>query len=147
MVYQQIVGIPLGTNCYPLIADFFYVVIRGILGLTFTNRNSTTLQTCLTTLLDDIFTIYNPELEKHIPDIYSTELQLSKVNTSNKETSAFTTNAITLDFLSSIFLGWVVMFLDSHRLVFTFLSWLDLLGVALEFRISISHIFNLLPNY
>ena len=32
---------------------------------------------------------------------------------------------------------WVVMFLDSHRMVFTFLSWLDLLGVALAFRISI----------
>ena len=23
-VYQQIVGIPMGTNCAPLIADFFY---------------------------------------------------------------------------------------------------------------------------
>ena len=29
------------------------------------------------------------------------------------------------------------MFRDSHRMVFTFLSWLDLLGVALAFRISI----------
>ena len=33
--------------------------------------------------------------------------------------------------------GWVVMFLDSRRTVFTFLSWLDLLGVALAFWISI----------
>ena len=30
---------------------------------------------------------------------------------------AFTTTAMTLDFLSSIFLGWVLMFLDSHRTV------------------------------
>ena len=29
------------------------------------------------------------------------------------------------------------MFLDSHRMVFTFLSWLDLLVVALAFWISI----------
>ena len=29
------------------------------------------------------------------------------------------------------------MFLDSNRMMFTFLSWLDLLGVALAFRISI----------
>ena len=43
--------------------------------------------------------------------------------------------------------GWVVMFLDSHRTVFTFLSWLDLLGVALAFWISILKIFKLLPNY
>ena len=25
MVYQQIVGIPMGTNCAPLIADYFYI--------------------------------------------------------------------------------------------------------------------------
>ena len=43
MVHQQIVGIPLGTNCAPLIADLFYFVMRGILCLTFTNRNGTTL--------------------------------------------------------------------------------------------------------
>ena len=33
---------------------------------------------------------------------------------------------------------------DSHRMVFTFLSWLDLLGVALACRISIRKIVNLL---
>ena len=37
--------------------------------------------------LDDIFTIDNPEFEKHISDIYPTELQLNKANTSDKETS------------------------------------------------------------
>ena len=37
--------------------------------------------------LDDIITIDNPEFEKHIPDIYPTELQLNKANTSDKETS------------------------------------------------------------
>ena len=36
---------------------------------------------------DDIFTIDNPELEKHIPDIYPTELQLNKANTPDKEAS------------------------------------------------------------
>ena len=37
--------------------------------------------------LNDIFTIDNPEFEKHIPDIYPTELQLNKAITSDKETS------------------------------------------------------------
>ena len=37
--------------------------------------------------LDDIFTIDNPEFEKHIPDIYPAELQLNKTNTSDKDTS------------------------------------------------------------
>ena len=59
----------------------------------------------------------------------------------------FTTNAMTSDFLLSISPVWVVMFLDSHHMVFTFLSWLDLLGVALAFQISILKICNLLPNY
>ena len=50
---------------------------------------------------------------------------------------ASTKNAITSDFPSSITPCWVVMLLDSHRIVFTFLSWLDLLGVAPRFRIYI----------
>ena len=37
--------------------------------------------------LDDRFTIDNPEFEKHILDIYPTEHQLNKANTSDKETS------------------------------------------------------------
>ena len=36
--------------------------------------------------LDDICTIDKPELEKHIPDIYPTELQLNKANTSDRDT-------------------------------------------------------------
>ena len=43
MVYQQIVGIPVGTNCAPLIADVFYIVMRGTLCLTFKNPNVMTL--------------------------------------------------------------------------------------------------------
>ena len=35
--------------------------------------------------LDDIFTIDNPEFEKHISDIYPAELQLNKTYTSDKE--------------------------------------------------------------
>ena len=37
--------------------------------------------------INDLFTIDNPEFDKHIPDIYPTELQLNKANTSDKETS------------------------------------------------------------
>ena len=53
----------------------------------------------------------------------------------------FMTNTMKSDFLPSISPGWVVMFLDVHRTVFTFLSWLDLLGIALVFWISILKIF------
>ena len=59
---------------------------------------------------------------------------------------AFTTNAMTSDFLSFISHGLVVTFQDSHRTVFTFRSWLDLLGVVLAFWISILKISKLLQN-
>ena len=49
-------------------------------------------------------------------------------------------------FLSLISHGWVVTFQDSHRTVFTFRSWLDLLGVVLAFWISILKIYKLLQN-
>ena len=47
--------------------------------------------------LDDIFTIDNPEFEKHIPDIYPTELQLNKAITSDKETSFLDLNIKVVD--------------------------------------------------
>ena len=50
---------------------------------------------------------------------------------------AFTTNAMTSDFLLLISHGGVVTFQDSNRTVFTFLIWLHLLGVLLAFWISI----------
>ena len=59
---------------------------------------------------------------------------------------AFTTNAMTLDFLLLIPHGWAVTFPDSHRTVFTFRSWLDLLGVVLAFWVSILKISKLLPK-
>ena len=59
---------------------------------------------------------------------------------------AFTTNAMTSDFLSLISHCWVVTFQDSHRTVFTFRNWLDLLGFVLAFWISILKISKLLQN-
>ena len=44
-----------------------------------------------------IFTIDNPEFEKDIPDVYPTELQLNKANTSDKETSFLDLNIKVVD--------------------------------------------------
>ena len=113
-------------------------------------------------VLDDIFTIDNPEFEKHIPDIYPTKLQLNKANTSDKETSFLDLNikVIGSGVHTSVYdkrddFGFLIVnfpllsgdVLRHHLMVFTFLSWLDLLGVALAFRISILKIFNSFPNY
>ena len=117
MVYQQIVGIPMGTNCAPLIADLFlYCYERDFMSNLQKSKRFDLIDKFNDTsrYLDDIFTIDNPEFAEHIPDIYPRELQLNKANTSDKETSswiwtskllvviftqAFTTNAMTLDFL------------------------------------------------
>ena len=120
IVYQQIVGITMNTNCAPLIADLFLLCYEK----DFMSNLHKSKQYYLLDIfnytsryLDDIFKIDNPSLEKHIPDIYSTELQLNKGNTSQKETSFFdlniniidndahtsvTTNAMPSVFLSSI---------------------------------------------
>ena len=162
MVYQQIVGFPMGTNCAPLIADLFlYCYERDFMSDLQKSKRHDLIDMFNDTsrYLDDIFTIYNPEFEKYIPDIYPAELQLNKANTSDKETSFLdlnikvigsdihtTTNAMTSDFLLLISLGWVVTFQDSHLTVFTFRSWLDLLDVVLAFWISILKISKLLQN-
>ena len=54
--------------------------------------------------LNDIFTIDNPEFEKHIPDIYPMELQLKKANTSDKEYSFLDLNITVIggDFHASV---------------------------------------------
>ena len=90
MVYQQIVGIPMGTNCVPLIADLFlYCYERDSMSNLQKSKRFHLIDKFNDTsrYLDDIFTIYNPEFAEHIPDIYPRELQLNKANTSDKETS------------------------------------------------------------
>ena len=90
MVYQQIVGNPMGTNCAPLIADLFlYCYERDFMSDLHKSKRHDLIDMFNDTsrYLDDIFTIDNPEFEKYIPDIYPAELQLNKANTSDKETS------------------------------------------------------------
>ena len=77
MVYQQIVGIPMGTNCAPLIADLFlYCYERDFMSDLQISKCHDLIDMFNDTsrYLDDIFTIDNPEFEKYIPDIYPAEL-------------------------------------------------------------------------
>ena len=90
MVYQQIVGIPMGTNCAPLMADLFlYCYERDFMSDLQKSKRYDLIHMFNDTsrYLDDIFTIDNPEFEKYMHDIYPAELQLNKANTSDKETS------------------------------------------------------------
>ena len=85
IVYQQIVGIPLGTNCAPLIADLFlFCYERDFMSNLHKSKQYDLIDMSNHTsrYLDDVFTIDKSEFDKHIPDIYPTELQLIKANTS-----------------------------------------------------------------
>ena len=78
MVYQQIVDIHMGTNCAPLIADLFlYCYEREFMSNLHTSKQHDLIKMFhdASLYLDVIFTIDNPEFEKHIPDIYPPELQ------------------------------------------------------------------------
>ena len=65
MVYQQIVGIPMGTNCAPLIADllFLYCYERDLMSDLYKSKSHDLIDVFNDTsrYLDDIFTINNPE--------------------------------------------------------------------------------------
>ena len=90
MVYQQIVEIPMGTNCAPLTANLFlFWYEKEFMSNLHKSKHYDLIDMFNDNSLyiDDIFTIDNPEFDKHIPDIYPTELQLNKANTSDKETS------------------------------------------------------------
>ena len=68
MVYQQIVGIPMGTNCAPLIADLFlHCYERDFMSDLQKSKRFDLIDMFNDTsrYLDDIFTIDNPEFEKH----------------------------------------------------------------------------------
>ena len=164
MVYQQIMGIPMGTNCAPLIADLFlYCYERDFMSDLQKSKRFDLIDMFNDTsrYLDDIFTIDNPEFDKHIPDIYPAELQLNKANTSDKETSFLDLNikVVGSDIHTSVYdkrddfgfpivnFPWLsgdVPRLPSYGIYIR--SWLDLLGVVLVFWISILKISKLLQN-
>ena len=85
----------MGTNCAPLIADFFLICYeRDFMSNLHKSKQYDLIEMLNDTsrYLDDIFTIDNPEFEKHIPDIYPTELKLNKANNSDQETSILDLN-------------------------------------------------------
>ena len=85
-LYRQNVGIPMGTNCAPLLLTYFCSAMRGMKSLTKEKRydliyafNSTSRY------LDDLLNIDNIHFEHMVHRIYPAELQLNKANASDTE--------------------------------------------------------------
>ena len=104
-LYRQIVGIPMGTNCAPLVADLFLFCYERDFMLSLSDKNQTDIIEAFNSTsryFDDLLNINNPYFEQMVCQIYPTELQLNKVNSSDTEAPYFDLNlSITNGIVSS----------------------------------------------
>ena len=79
----------MGTNCAPLVADLFLFCYETDFMLSLSDNNQTDIIEAFNSTsrhLDDLLNIDNPYFEQMIGQIYPTELQLNKANSSDTET-------------------------------------------------------------
>ena len=87
-LYRQIFGIPMGTNCDPLVADLFlFCHERDFMASLSVDNQADIIEAFDSTsrYLDDLLNIDNPYSKGMINKIYPPELQLNKANTSDTE--------------------------------------------------------------
>ena len=87
-LYRPIVGIPMGTNCAPLVADLFlFCYERDFVTFPSDVKQAEIIEAFKSTsrYLEDLLNIDNPYFEGMINRIYPPELQLNKANTSDTE--------------------------------------------------------------
>ena len=97
-VFQQIVGIPMGTNCAPLLADIFLYSYEAefIQSLFSAGKKRLASQFNFTyRYIDDVLSINNPDFENYLGQMYPPELEI-------KDTTESNTSASYLDLLLSI---------------------------------------------
>ena len=85
-LYRKIVGIPMGTNCAPIVADLFLFCYERDFMLSLSDNNQTDVIKAFNSIaryLDAFFNIDNPYFEQIVGQIYLTELQLNKANSSD----------------------------------------------------------------
>ena len=85
---RQIVGILMGTNCAPLVADLvLFCYERDFMKDLSSDNQADVIKAFNSTsrYLDDLLNIDNPYFEGMVNQIYPSELQLNKANTSDTE--------------------------------------------------------------
>ena len=81
-VYRQIVGIPMGTNCAPLVADLFLFCYERDFMTSLSDVEQAEIIEAFKSIsryLDDLLNIDNPYFEGMVNCIYPPELQLNKL--------------------------------------------------------------------
>ena len=87
-LYRQIVGFPMGTYCATLVADLFLFCYEIDFMLSLSDNNQIDIIEAFnfaSGYIDDLLKIDNPYFEQKIGQIYPTELQLNKANSSDTE--------------------------------------------------------------
>ena len=85
-VFQQIVGIPMGTNCGHLLADIFLYLYEAEFNesLLSTGRKQLASRFNFTyRYIDDVLSINNPEFENYISQMYPVELEIKDTTVGN----------------------------------------------------------------
>ena len=80
----------MGTNCAPLVADLFLFCYERDFMLSLSDNNQADIIEAFNATsryLDDLLNIDNPYFEQMVGQLYPTELQLNKANSSNTEAS------------------------------------------------------------
>ena len=87
-LYRHIVGIPMGTNCAPLVADLFLFCYERDFMTSLSDVKQAEITEAFKSTsgyLDDLLNIDNPYFEGMVNRIYPPELHLNKANTSDTE--------------------------------------------------------------
>ena len=91
-LYRQNVGIPMCTNCAPLVADLFLFCYERDFMLSLSEDNQSDVIEALNSTsryLDDLLNIDNNFFDSMVNRIYSSELLLNKANVSDTEAFMF----------------------------------------------------------
>ena len=103
-LYIQIEGISMSANCAPLVADLLLFCFERDFMLSLSDNNQTDIIEAFNSTsryLDDLLNIDHPYFEQMVGQIYPTELQLNKTNSSNTEALCLDLNmSITNDIVS-----------------------------------------------
>ena len=87
-LYRQVVGIPMGTNCAPLVSDLFLFCHEGGFMMSLSDDKQADVTDAFNTTFryfDDTLNINNVYFDNMVSQIYPSELQLNKANTSDTE--------------------------------------------------------------
>ena len=92
-LYRQIVGLPMGTNCAPLVADLFLFCYEKDFMLSLPDNNQIDIIEAFhstSRYLNNLLNIDNLYFEHMIGPIYPTKFQLNKANSADSEAPSLT---------------------------------------------------------